>query len=74
MKKASTANKIPFTIASEPLATPTDFLSLETNPMILPVECSFQNCKIKTPDTMNKAQPTAEKKRSGKEVKHLVFN
>lgn len=60
-------------MAREPLAIPTLFLSLLTKPISLPEELSFQNCKIKTPQMMNKAQPTAEKKRSEKEVDALVF-
>lgn len=64
MKTTSTKNTMPLTIASEPLVMPTDFRSFDAKPMTLPTVVSFQYCKIKTPEVMNKAHPISEKKTS----------
>jgi hypothetical protein len=66
--------RIPLRTAKPPFVNPTFFLSLETKPMTFADAESFQYCKIKTPDAMNMAAPTNEKKRSTKKDKFINFH
>jgi hypothetical protein len=57
-------NKMPLTIANEPLVIPQFFESLENAPCNFPKLLSFQYWMIRAPEAMNKAHPINEKKRS----------